>query len=111
SRRSVGEKWDQIRAARALEADWSKDQILEAYLNLVDFRGELRGVAAAARGLFDKHPSGLDRTESLILAALLRAPAAVPETAAARACTLAKRLDTDIPCESIVARAVESLRG
>ncbi len=110
-RRGVGEKWDQIRAARALEAHWSKAEILEAYLNLVDFRGELRGVAAAARGLFDKHPSGLDRTEALILAALLRAPAATPDVAAARACVLGEHMQAAIACDTIAARAAESLRG
>ena len=36
--------------ARALEARWSKDQILEAYLNLAGFRGEAQGIGAAALG-------------------------------------------------------------
>ncbi|MBP8134287.1 MAG: transglycosylase domain-containing protein, partial [Zoogloea sp.] len=33
-RRSIGQKWDQALAAQALEARWTKEQILEAYLNL-----------------------------------------------------------------------------
>ena len=53
---------------------WSKRQILEAYLNLSTFRGELQGVGAAARALFGKQPSGLDERESLLLAVLLRGP-------------------------------------
>jgi penicillin-binding protein 1C len=36
-------KLGQIRAARALEAAWTKEQILEAYLNLAPFRGETQG--------------------------------------------------------------------
>ncbi len=29
------------------------------YLNLISFRGELAGITAASRGLFDKEPNGL----------------------------------------------------
>ncbi len=54
--RTVGQKWDQMQAARDLEKKWSKRQILEAYLNLSTFRGEVQGVGAAARALFDKLP-------------------------------------------------------
>jgi hypothetical protein len=72
--RTVGQKWDQIQAARDLETKWSKRQILETYLNLSAFRGEVQGVGAAARALFDKLPSGLDEKESLLLAVLLRGP-------------------------------------
>jgi penicillin-binding protein 1C len=65
-----------VKAARELDAQWSKQQIMEAYLNLVSYRGELQGVGAAARSLFGKAPSGLDASESVILASLLRGPAA-----------------------------------
>lgn len=71
-RRSLGQKWDQALAAQALEARWTKEQILEAYLNLAPFRGDLQGVHAAARALFGKSPTELGRAESLILAVLLR---------------------------------------
>ena len=59
--RSFAQKWRQARAALALESRWRKEEILEAYLNLVSWRGELQGVAAAARGLFDKQPGGRAR--------------------------------------------------
>src|SRR5262249_18185142 len=36
--RTLGQKWNQIQAARVLEKTWSKPQILEAYLNLSTFR-------------------------------------------------------------------------
>jgi penicillin-binding protein 1C len=86
-RRSLFQKLLQIRAALALERSWTKSQILEAYLNFVSFRGELQGVAAAATGLFDRRPHGLDQYQSLVLASLIRAPnAGIPEvTARARA--------------------------
>lgn len=88
-RRTVTQKWDQIRAAGELEKAWTKRRILEAYLNLSTFRGELVGVGAAARGLFSKDPSGLDEREAAILAALLRGPNAKPPVVAKRACQLA----------------------
>jgi penicillin-binding protein 1C len=99
--RSWGRKWDQALAARELEAGWSKQQILEAYLNLASFRGELQGVGAAARGLFGKAPSGLDAGESAILASLLRAPAAPQKTLARRACLLAREIDKGTDCAAI----------
>jgi penicillin-binding protein 1C len=44
-RAAAGQKWDQVQAARELDAQWSKQQIMEAYLNLVSYRGELQGWA------------------------------------------------------------------
>lgn len=79
-------KLRQARVARGLERTWTKTQILEAYLNLLHFRGELQGLGAATHALAGKSPAGLTRPESLVLAALLPSPAAAPEAVAARAC-------------------------
>jgi penicillin-binding protein 1C len=103
--RSLGQKWDQLRAARELDAAWSKPQILEAYLNLASFRGELQGVNAASHGLFGKEPSGLTVSESSILAALLRGPSAAPKLVARRACALAAELKAPASCRDIEADA------
>ncbi|MEO8314077.1 MAG: penicillin-binding protein 1C [Pseudomonadota bacterium] len=84
--RSVAKKLRQIRLATGLESRWSKQQILEAYLNLLQFRGELQGVRAAARVLAHKAPSGLSTEESVVFAALLPAPSATPERVALRGC-------------------------
>ena len=78
-------KWRQVRAARALEARWTKHEILEAYLNLVPVRGELRGVPAAADVLFDVAPHALAPSESAVIAALLRAPGAARASVQSRA--------------------------
>ena len=48
SKRTLAQKWRQIVAAREIENSWSKAQILEAYFNLVSFRGELIGINAAS---------------------------------------------------------------
>ncbi|ARU06840.1 hypothetical protein CCO03_12850 [Comamonas serinivorans] len=86
SGRSLGQKINQAWVARQLEKSWRKDQILEAYLNRVPFRGELVGIDALARSLFAKAPSGLDARESAIAAALIRGPNAAPAVVARRAC-------------------------
>lgn len=87
--RTLVQKFRQAAMAVALERGWSKREILEAYLNLASFRGELQGVAANARALFDKHPSGLSESESILLAALLPAPNAGAERLRRRACAIA----------------------
>jgi len=99
--RSVRQKWRQMRRARAIEQHWSKSQILEAYLNLVTFRGELQGAAAAAAVLFGKAPHGLDEGESDVLAALLRSPNAAPDAVAQRARHLAEVVRSTWPKEAL----------
>jgi len=88
-RRDLLDKWRQVRQALAIERAWSKDEILEAWLNLAPFRGEIEGVDAAARAIAGKPPGGLDRAEAATLAALVRAPNASSDRVARRACALA----------------------
>lgn len=82
------DKLRQMRGAWALEDGWSKDEILESYLNLAPFRGEAQGIAAASLMLFGKQPIALDRREAALIAALLPNPDAPPQRVAARACRL-----------------------
>nr|WP_313081518.1 penicillin-binding protein 1C [Pulveribacter sp.] len=84
--RSVAQKLGQAVAAQVLERRWRKDQILEAYLNLVPFRGEIVGLDALSRTLFAKAAHGLDEREAAVAAALVRAPNARPDVVARRAC-------------------------
>ncbi len=99
--RSVSQKWRQIKEALEIEKTWSKDQILEAYLNLVTYRGELQGIAAASRCLFNKEPSGLNNTESIILAVLIRSPNAEIDKITKRANLLNKSLNFAVKPEEI----------
>jgi hypothetical protein len=95
--RTFRRKSVQIRQALALERCWSKAEILESYLNLVTFRGELRGIHAASRGLFGKDPGGLSDPESLVLASLIRSPNASPSRVAERARRLSSDLGGNVP--------------
>ena len=72
--RTVFQKFSQIRYAKQLEEKWKKEEILEAYLNHITYRGELIGIDAASRGLFGKSPHGLNEAESLVLASLIKVP-------------------------------------
>ncbi|MES2205815.1 MAG: penicillin-binding protein 1C [Pseudomonadota bacterium] len=97
--RNIFSKLQQIRYALAIERKWSKAQILEAYLNRVTFRGELVGVDAASKGLFNKGVDSLDLSEAAVLTALLRAPSASRETIGQRACLILKSLHSPEHCE------------
>ena len=93
-RRSLAEKAQQTVSALWLERTWRKDQILEAYLNLVPFRGEIIGLSALSQTLFDKAPSGLDEREAALAAALVRAPNAPYAKVAARACLILRDMQS-----------------
>jgi penicillin-binding protein 1C len=99
--RGLGEKISQLVTALKLDANWDKAQILEAYVNLVPFRGELVGLRAAAQGHFAKSPASLDHAEAALLVALLRAPNATPARVSARACHLLQVSD----CQQVRAMA------
>ena len=107
--RTLAQKWDQAQAALALERTWSKPQILEAYLNLASYRGELTGLGAAARGLFGKSASGIDAREAAILVALLRNPNAPAATVAQRACSVGALASLGVECEDMRATTMVSL--
>ncbi len=91
-RRTVFQKAQQMMEAREIEKSWTKNEILDAYLNLVSYRGEIQGIAAASRGLFGKAPHGLGRAESVVLASLIRTPNAGGARLCARAAVLGKGL-------------------
>lgn len=100
-RRSIMEKIGQMHDAYAIERLWQKNEILEAYLNLVSFRGELQGVTAMSEALFGKQPLGLDEREAALAVALLRAPGASAATVSRRACALLTRLDRAAACNGL----------
>ena len=100
--RSVAQKLGQTVSAQWLERSWRKDQILEAYLNLVPFRGELVGIDALSRSLFGKAAHGLDFREAAVTAALVRAPNAAGQRVAQRACNVLRSVQgSNADCEAL----------
>lgn len=76
STRTVSGKLAQIRAALWLEQRLDKRAILEAYLTLAPYGGNLEGVRAAALAWLGKEPRRLTPAESALLIALPQAPEA-----------------------------------
>lgn len=98
SRRNPEQKLRQMLKAVTLELSWRKRDILEAYVNLIQYRSELQGIAAASFGLFDKAPQGLTRPESAVLAALVRSPNAEVTRVRERACGLLANMGAKEEC-------------
>lgn len=100
-RRSIVQKAGQAVGALWLERTWRKDQILEAYLNLVPLRGETIGLSALSSTLFAKAPSGLDEREAAIAAALIRSPNAPYTKVSERACRILRDMKVPQRCENL----------
>jgi 1A family penicillin-binding protein len=66
--------------AQRLEKLYSKDDILELYLNKVYFGDGLYGADAAARGYFGKPASDLTLAEGALIAGLVKAPSSTNPT-------------------------------
>jgi len=72
--RTVWSRWLEGIEAAQLEEKFSKEEILEFYLNEVPYSSERRGIVQAARLYFDRDLSSLNHSEMLALATLARAP-------------------------------------
>ena len=73
--RGIGTKLVEALEALRLERCFSKERILEAYLNRVGFGNGTYGVEAAARLYFGRDPGELSLAQASLLAAIPRAPA------------------------------------
>ena len=73
--RTFSRKIREITIAVRLEERYSKQEILNAYLNAVYFGDGYYGVEAASRGYFGKPASDLQPHEAALLAAIVRSPA------------------------------------
>lgn len=72
--RTIHRKVQEAILALWLEHKFSKDEILQLYLNRVYFGGGAYGVEAAAKTYFDKSARQLSLAEAAAMAALLKAP-------------------------------------
>src|SRR5688572_23380662 len=86
ARQSVGRektlerKLKELLFAAQLEHHFTKNEILELYLNKVYFGDGLYGVEAASRGYFGKKASEVSLAEAALLAGLLKAPSSYAPT-------------------------------
>ena len=85
SNKEFGRKIREIILALAMETKFSKDQILELYLNKVYFGGGAYGIDAASRKFFDHGAENISLAEAAIIAGLVKAPSRYAPTADAQA--------------------------
>lgn len=72
--RSFGRKAEEFLLSLAMEFNYSKDEILEMYLNTIYYGSNFYGIEEAAEGYFGKRPSELQLPEAAMLAGLPNAP-------------------------------------
>lgn len=72
--RSFSAKFRQMLRAVQIERRLSKDQILELYLNIAPYGGNIEGVRAASLAWFGKEPRRLDTAEAALLVSLPQLP-------------------------------------
>ncbi|WP_124728180.1 transglycosylase domain-containing protein [Staphylospora marina] len=74
--KTMTRKIRELGCALLLEKDYSKDKILEAYLNYINFGGEIAGVQMAAKVYFDVDltQKSLKKEEAAMLAGMPKAP-------------------------------------
>jgi len=77
SRRTFMRKLREVQYAAGLEQRYSKDELLERYMNQVYFGEGAYGIAVASRTFFGKAPAQLTPPEAALLAAKIRAPESI----------------------------------
>jgi 1A family penicillin-binding protein len=87
--KTIRRKLQEVVLAARFERTFTKDQILELYLNKAYFGDGLHGVEAASLGYFGRHASELSVAEAALIAGLVKspstyAPTVSPERAVAR---------------------------
>jgi 1A family penicillin-binding protein len=78
--KTITRKLREIVVAARLEGEFTKDEILELYLNKVYFGDGLYGVEAASLGFFGKHAADLEVAEAALLAGLVKSPSTYAPT-------------------------------
>lgn len=74
SEKTISRKAEEAALAYEMERQYSKEDILEMYLNYVYFGGGYYGIEAAAEGYFGVHASDLTMDQSAMLAGILKSP-------------------------------------
>ncbi|HEY4012330.1 MAG TPA: biosynthetic peptidoglycan transglycosylase [Polyangiaceae bacterium] len=72
--KTLSRKLEEVIFTDYLEQTFSKDEIMELYLNVIEFGPSVYGVTAAADYYFGRMPAELNLAECLFLASLLPAP-------------------------------------
>lgn len=104
----VGRKFREMILALALERKFTKDQILELYLNKVYFGGGAYGIDAASRTFFGHAATNLTLSEAAVIAGLVKAPSRYSPTADAQAAVGRASVVLDVMVETGALTAAEA---
>ena len=104
--KTYSRKLQELILAGRIERTFSKDRILELYLNKVYFGDGLYGVEAAARGYFGKHAADLTLPEAALLAGLVKSPSSYAPTVSLQRATARRNLVLQEMLESRVHRSL-----
>ncbi len=74
SEKTLSRKLKELKLTRILEKNYTKEEILELYLNSIYFGHSAFGIGSASAFYFGKAPESLTPAESALLAALVRSP-------------------------------------
>ncbi|WP_415853996.1 transglycosylase domain-containing protein [Sinomonas sp. G460-2] len=95
SQKTLGDKLREMKLAIGLEQQFSKDQILQGYLNLVFFNSNAYGIEAASQYFFSVDAKDLTLPQAALLAGIVNGPSLYDPTAHADLSVLRRNLVLD----------------
>jgi len=106
-KRNIGDKFKEALMAMDIEQRYSKEQILEAYLNCVYFGRGVYGIERASQTYFGKPAAKLNLAESAFLAGLVTAPSELSQPANRKRAVLRQQLALNSMAELKFAPSVD----
>jgi penicillin-binding protein 1A len=106
SNQTILRKYQELAVSIAIDQQYSKDEILDMYLNSVYFGENSFGIEDAAKAYFDKAPKDLTLAESAMLVGVLPAPSAYSPISGSK--KLAKARQTTVLTRMVNTRAITS---
>lgn len=90
--KTIKRKLIELKLTRQLEKEFSKEEILEMYLNTIYFGRNSYGITAAAKNYFDKSVADLSLSEAAALAGTVKAPSSYSPTSNPEKCMARKNI-------------------
>lgn len=110
----------EFKLAKKIEKKYSKEEILEKYLNTIYFGENCYGITSACKHYFDKKPIELTLNECAVLAGIVKAPSLYSPNKNATQCNTRKNLVlksmlnlgyiSDIDCQSAVNEDIKTVK-
>jgi 1A family penicillin-binding protein len=98
--KTIRRKLQELVLASRIERAYSKQEILQLYLNKVYFGDGLYGIEAASQGFFGKHAADLSVDEAALLAGLVKSPSSYAPTVSLERATARRNVVLQVMLES-----------